>query len=91
MHYCPAGGLRDHATWLRGSCDGESSRVNSSDAGMKTSMMAMHDNVHLMLVKLRLTADMPYVALDMLKEVFSYIWFYFKYLKMYVFFQIANG
>ena len=27
------------------------------------------DNVQLMLVKLRLEADMPYVALDMLKEV----------------------
>ena len=26
--YCPAGGQRDRATWLRGSCDGESSRVN---------------------------------------------------------------
>ncbi len=36
---------------------------------MKTSMVAMHDNVECMLVKLRLKADMPYVALDMLKEV----------------------
>ena len=36
---------------------------------MKTSVIAMHDNVQLMLVKLRLKADMPYVALDMLKEV----------------------
>ena len=25
---CPAGGQIYHATWLRGSCDGESSRVN---------------------------------------------------------------
>ena len=22
-HYCPAGGERNHAMWLRGSCDGE--------------------------------------------------------------------
>ena len=29
----------------------------------------MHYNVQLLLVKLRLKADMPYVALDMLKEV----------------------
>ena len=36
---------------------------------MKTSMVAMHDNVECMLVKLRMKADMPYVALDMLKEV----------------------
>ena len=39
--------------------------LTSSDSGIKT----MHDNVQLMLVKLRLKADMPYVALDMLKEV----------------------
>ena len=36
---------------------------------MQSGMMAMHDNVQFMLVKLRLKADMPYVALDMLKEV----------------------
>ena len=26
--YCPAGGKRDHATWLRASCDGEGSVIN---------------------------------------------------------------
>ena len=44
-------------------------QLRQMQAGMKTSMMAMHDNVEFMLVKLRLKADMPYVALDMLKEV----------------------
>ena len=36
---------------------------------MQSGIKTMHDNVQLMLVKLRLKADMPYVALDMLKEV----------------------
>ena len=45
-------------------------QLRQMQSGMKTSMMAMHDNVECMLVKLRLKADMPIdVALDMLKEV----------------------
>ena len=47
----------------------------------------MHDNVQLMLVKLRLKADMPYVALDMLKEVWLDLVLVY-YLKMYVSFRL---
>ena len=34
-------------------------QLRQMQSGMKTSMMAMHDNVQFMLVKLRLKADMP--------------------------------
>ena len=45
-------------------------QLRQMQSRMKTIMVAMHDNVEFMLVKLRLKADMPYnVALDMLKEV----------------------
>ena len=46
-------------------------QLRHMQSGMKTSMMAMRDNIglQLLLVKLRLKADMPYVALDMLKDV----------------------
>ena len=52
-------------------------------SGMKTSMMAMHDNVQFILVKLRLKADN--VTLDMLKEVRSGF-----ILKMYVFSRLLK-
>ena len=70
-HYCPACGQRDQcnvaARIMRWGRLGH--QLRQMQSGMKTSMMAMHDNVQLMLVKLRLKADMPYVALDTLKEV----------------------
>ena len=54
-HYCPLGGERNHAMWLRRGRLGH--QLRQMQSGMKTSMMAMHDNVHLLLVKLRLKAD----------------------------------
>ena len=68
-HYCPAGGERNHAMWLRGSYNGEARLLGHQLRQMQSGIKTMHDNVQLMLVKLRLKADMPYVALDMLKEV----------------------
>ena len=57
-HYCPAGGKIDHAMVARIVRWGRlGHQLCQMQSGMKTSMVAMHDNVEFMLVKLRLKDD----------------------------------